>query len=654
MAIDSSTKFGIVYTTPSDFVSKIGNQTNTDGKLYVLHGSANSGITQGIYMVESNSSDPDGSTNVQMLSSGALASSNNAGLMSTSLFNKLDTLDLNKYLLAANYLQVSSTKDGYVPKADGTDGTIDSQTNDWVLTSNSGTIGWYKLPANAFSNTTYTGSGAISLSGTTFSHTNSGVAAGYYGEEGSNRTLAFGETFKVVDTSVNSYGHITAISTKKLTLPRKPATAGTADSANKVANSLKVQGDGTDIISFNGSTAKTINIVGGTNISLSKDATNGKITIATTGVPTTSEMNTAIATALSSALQYCGTVASNSDVSTAATKTAKKKGDVYVASATFKPSSTYVNNWVDSSVEAGDLFIFDGSKFDIINGENQVSNANATLSIGGSTTVATVDGTNITISLPSSGYYTHPASISGTNSVNTSDGGDFAFSSSSNSLQVITGALRDASGHISKLVYKDVTLPSTAYSDTQYTHPASISGTTFADSSLKSTTATTLVHGGTFTVATGVYRDASGHISKVATESFKLPAAYSHPTVGTTNTACNASANTAVTLSSGGTFTVVNGVYRDANGHVNKVATTTYTMPSSAFTDTKFTSLTLNADSTVDVPSALYADVISNTKISASGTSGTSLSTTMTAVRVATQKAVDAAQEAATVYWETL
>ena len=38
---------------------------------------------------------------------------------------------------------------------DGVDGTIDSSSTDWVLTYNNGSIGWYRLPENAFNNTTY-------------------------------------------------------------------------------------------------------------------------------------------------------------------------------------------------------------------------------------------------------------------------------------------------------------------------------------------------------------------------------------------------------------------------------------------------------------------------------------------------------------------
>ena len=50
------------------------------------------------------------------------------------------------------YSVVTSTANGLVPMFDAADGTIDSSSSDWVLTNNNGSIGWYKLPANAFKN----------------------------------------------------------------------------------------------------------------------------------------------------------------------------------------------------------------------------------------------------------------------------------------------------------------------------------------------------------------------------------------------------------------------------------------------------------------------------------------------------------------------
>lgn len=53
------------------------------------------------------------------------------------------------------YSVATASANGLVPMFDAADGTIDSSSADWVLTNNNGSIGWYKLPANAFNNTTY-------------------------------------------------------------------------------------------------------------------------------------------------------------------------------------------------------------------------------------------------------------------------------------------------------------------------------------------------------------------------------------------------------------------------------------------------------------------------------------------------------------------
>ena len=52
------------------------------------------------------------------------------------------------------YNVVSSSANGLAPKFVA-GGTIDNASNDYVLTSDNGTIGWRLLPANAFNNTTY-------------------------------------------------------------------------------------------------------------------------------------------------------------------------------------------------------------------------------------------------------------------------------------------------------------------------------------------------------------------------------------------------------------------------------------------------------------------------------------------------------------------
>ena len=646
-------KFGVVHGTPSQLTA----EKIESGKLYFLSGQEANGIKQGVYGVNPLTSDiENGVFDLAMFGTGAVANGTGYGLSQENFTTALKTALNNLSDIGV------ATKDasGYVPMADGSAGTIDNQANDWVLAFDGSKVDWYKLPANAFKNdnTTYSSGNVITIdSNKKINHNTSGATAGRYGDTGSNRTLDFGGTFNVLDTSVDTYGHITAISTKTLTLPSKPSTAGTAD---KVAQTFDVSFGGADILTYNGSVNKTLAFVEGANIDITNN--NGTLTIATTGVPTTTEMNTAIATALSSALQYCGTVASDSEVTTAATKTTKKKGDVYVASATFKPSSTYVNNWVDSSVEAGDLFIFNGSKFDIINGENQVSNANATLAWNTSTKIATVDGTDIYVKLPSNPNTDTKVTAVGNHYAPSTDASYKLTKTASSSTaatwggtDMITGITlqRDAAGHVTDVSISSIQMPSNPNTDTKvtavgnhYTPSADASKELTADAS--SSTAATW---GTTDLVTGVniQRDAAGHVTGVTVDSIQMP---SNPNTDTNvkDTSVTTKSYILGHASQGSTAEAeTNASCYMQNGYLYSGGSKVLT----SATDTKCTSLTLNVDSSADVPTALYADVISNTAISASGT-GTSLTGTMTSVRVATQKAVDAAQEAATIYWETL
>lgn len=414
------------------------------------------------------------------------------------------------------------------------------------------------------------------------------------GDADTSKTLNASDGTYISGIKRDSSGHIVDISTSAISSMRvenavnatNAINASTSDVAKKVTNKFKLNN-----IEFDGSKEVSIAIEGG-NDSIDVSTSDSSIVI--------SVNNNWIEGKLTKVLFYQGTVSSTADVS--AKLSEAKTGYVYVANASFSTLASQTG--VAYNVESGDYFIFNESKkFDVVNGENQVSNANATLSVGSSTTIATVDGTEITVSLPAKGnsYYEHSSldKSKTTTAVDTSALSEVVFNTNNKVFTVVNGAYRDASGHVGKVSTTTYTLPDTAFSDTIYEHPSAINGTTLADTSLKSSNATPLSHGDTFTIATGVYRDASGHISKVATETFKLP---------TDN-------------------------------------------------DTKCTSATLNVDSSADVPTSLYADVVSNTQISLSGT-GTTLTGTMTSVRVATQKAVDAAQsaaiEAATIYWETL
>ena len=105
---------------------------------------------------------------------------------------------------------------------------------------------------------------------------------------------------------------------------------------------------------------------------------------------------------ITGAMVYKGTLSkSGSSLSPNPSTSTVSKGDVYVVSANFELTSA--TNFIGKSVpvgkyEAGDMFIYNGTSWNIVSGENQVTNSAATMTAGASsaTTLATVDGTDIT------------------------------------------------------------------------------------------------------------------------------------------------------------------------------------------------------------------------------------------------------------------
>ena len=92
------------------------------------------------------------------------------------------------------------------------------------------------------------------------------------------------------------------------------------------------------------------------------------------------------------AMVYQGTIGdSTATIQTLPTASAANKGHVYVV----KTAGTYA----DKACEPGDMIISNGTSWDVINGENQVTDSAATITPGAtsSTKIATVDGTDITL-----------------------------------------------------------------------------------------------------------------------------------------------------------------------------------------------------------------------------------------------------------------
>lgn len=84
------------------------------------------------------------------------------------------------------------------------------------------------VPENAvFTDTKYTGTSPITVSGTAISHAASGVTAASKGDT-ANQTPSWGGTFKAVSGTVNATGHLTAFAEHTVTIPNSTATASAA------------------------------------------------------------------------------------------------------------------------------------------------------------------------------------------------------------------------------------------------------------------------------------------------------------------------------------------------------------------------------------------------------------------------------------------
>lgn len=121
----------------------------------------------------------------------------------------------------------------------------------------------------------YAGTGLILSSSNTFGLDTSGVTAGTYGPSsaitGTNNT-----TMNVPEITVDSYGRVTKITNRVYTAKN---TTYTIPTSLKNPNALTVVGGSTTCYAYDGSTAKTLTIKAGSNITVTGD-TSGNITIA--------------------------------------------------------------------------------------------------------------------------------------------------------------------------------------------------------------------------------------------------------------------------------------------------------------------------------------------------------------------------------------
>ena len=198
----------------------------------------------------------------------------------------------------------------------------------------------------------------------------------------------------VTSTTVASWGFLSSESD-----PVFASSVAASISAADISNwNSKTSNTGT----VTGSSLTADKIVLGAGNSAIKNSTYGITTTApssnsdNTTLPTSSAVYSAITTALTAVLKYKGTAANNASL-----PASHSVGDVYVVSTagTFAGKACEVGDYIICKTSGTSA---NNAHWDVVNGENQVDNKAATLAAAGaSVSIATVDGTDITISTPS-------------------------------------------------------------------------------------------------------------------------------------------------------------------------------------------------------------------------------------------------------------
>lgn len=351
-------------------------------------------------------------------------------------------------------------------------------------------------------------------------------------------TAAAGSGNYVSGVQYDKFGHVVGVVT------------GAVPTSLKNPQAITIQGQGTSLTSYNGATARTYNVTGSNGISVSGSGTTLTISGNTAWV-TGGDVDTAIGTALSDlsgALKYKGTVTASSALPAL---TAASTGDVYVAASAFTLPTASSAKGSNQALEIGDYIIFNGSKWDAINGENQVS-ADVASNATGVYTIGTVDGvtlygkdTNTTYAAEkgitlASGKFGHSNEITAETSGIGSKTSNVAF-------DIISGLKYDAQGHITSAGTSSISLGGAA----TYSVGSVASGNTG------------LVTGGA--VYTAIANKGVGVTSITAGEGL------AGSTITSSGTISHATAYTAGATHNAGTGKYISKITYDKFGHVTKI-----------------------------------------------------------------------------------
>ena len=270
-----------------------------------------------------------------------------------------------------------------------------------------------------------------------------------------------------VKASATAYGHV------------KVDSALNAASENPVQNKAintaldgKANSTHTHNITWSGTnyapadSVSTVNVLTYFNSSSTSLKNDGTASYTTVTVPTTHYVNTKVAD-MAKALKYQGTISAGAT----AFPTGAQKGDVYV----FAGAST-INK---VNYEKGDMAIYDGTEWTVVNANWTASDGSSSVTVGGSKiTLASIGGVNIDIQVAQEANVAHMSDFSSyVNGLNNAAG-----------TGVVTGAKLETNGGGKKLTLSYTDISSNYNGDSLKTVTAvsqntqgKITGVTFAD-----------------------------------------------------------------------------------------------------------------------------------------------------------------------------
>ena len=203
----------------------------------------------------------------------------------------------------------------------------DSSTDDITIVAGTNVsfdvVGDQLTISSTDTNTTYSAGTGLSLSGTTFNHSNS-VTAGTVSEGGSTRILAFGGTFNVPSVTYDAQGHVTSTTSITLTMPDNPNTdthytskniVGTSTSQNDAATT----NGNTYLLHYEESNVTSLHKIEGTGATTVSSSSTGNITINSTDTNTTYS-HAAVTTTGGAFIRLTGSDATNDDIKLASGK----------------------------------------------------------------------------------------------------------------------------------------------------------------------------------------------------------------------------------------------------------------------------------------------------------------------------------------------